>query len=70
MRIPYSTLENSPPLFLNLWDQDLVGEEFIGSAQLSLEEVKEKGALFIDQGTIPKPQWFDMKYCKLKFLAK
>jgi hypothetical protein len=64
MKIPYATLEDAPPLFLNLWDQDLLGEEFIGFATLNLKEIKEKGALAIDEAFIPKPQWFDMKFCK------
>ena len=70
MQIPFSSMENSPPLFLNLWDEDLLGQEFIGSAMLNLDEVKEKGALFVDQSTIPKPQWFDMKFCKLNYISK
>ena len=55
----YNTVEEAPPIILNLWDHDesvFDGDDFLGRAVVYLQD-----AALCNDDSIPEPKWHDIK---------
>ena len=59
MHYDYSSLDDAPPVVLNLWDQDdsiLDSDDFLGRSVVYL-----KDASICEDDSIPEPKWHDIR---------
>ena len=54
--------EDSPPIILRMYDEDVTSDEFIGSVYINVEDALKDGSLVYNKTDQPKPKWFNLKY--------
>lgn len=57
--------EDSPPIILRMYDEDVTSDEFIGSVYINVEEALKDGSLISNKSEKPIPKWFNLKYSKI-----
>ena len=62
MQIPLIRPEDSPPIILRMYDEDVTTDEFIGSVYINTEEALKDGSLIFSKSEKPKPKWFNLKF--------
>jgi len=62
--------EDSPPIIIRMYDEDVTSDEFIGSVYINVDQAIKDGSLLYNKIEQPKPKWFDLKYSEnfLKFI--
>lgn len=65
MQVPLMRPEDSPPLILRMYDEDVTSDEFIGSVYINVEEAVNDGSIIFNKAEKPKPKWFNLKFSNL-----
>lgn len=62
LQIPYFDAKDSPPIIVKLFDYDLIGRDFLGSAVINVQDGIKEGWIFYNKAQLPEPRWIDLKY--------
>lgn len=62
MQIPILKPEESPPIILRMYDEDVTSDEFIGSVYINISEAVADGSIIFNKTDKPKPKWFNLKF--------
>ena len=63
--VPIYKLEgHPPPLSLKVFDDDLIGCDFMGLSIIDLKQMYQKGHLIKNKFEDPKPVWLNFRYGK------
>lgn len=62
MQVPLMRPEDSPPLILRMYDEDVTSDEFIGSVYINIQEAVNDGSIIFNKSEKPKPKWFNLKF--------
>ena len=54
-------VEDSPPIILKIFDEDVTSDDFVGSVFVYLDQGVKEGYITINQQNLPKPKWLPLK---------
>ena len=62
----FDITKNPPPIIIKVFDEDLIGSDFLGTAVVDLKLMYQKGHLKFNSKNVfedqPTPLWVDLKY--------
>jgi len=47
---------------VKLFDYDVIGRDFLGSAVVNVQDGIKEGWIFYNKPNLPEPKWVDLKY--------